>query len=80
MKLKLLLVAVLVLLVGGATIPLWGSCDLKYDFCSAVCSVRHPQSDIERASCRTSCGAEKAGCLAGRGAKGVGDFLDGLKH
>ena len=78
MKAKIALAVVAALVVGVATIPLWGSCDQTFQACKAWCEVRHAGgSDVRRAACKADCAADKAGCLAGAGAEGVGRFLDG---
>jgi len=78
MKIKIALLLVVVLVVGLATIPLWGNCDQAFEGCKAWCELRHVGgSAIQLAACKADCGADKAGCLAGEGAKSLGDFLDG---
>lgn len=73
---KLLLIGV-VLVVAVATLPLWGSCDLNAQACSAWCSARHFNSDIKTAACKAQCTTDKLSCLANKGAKEVEGIFKG---
>ena len=76
---KKLLLILVVLVVAGATLPLWGSCDLNAKACSAWCSVRHFNSDVKTAGCKARCTTDKLSCLADKGAKNVEGFFDEMK-
>ncbi len=75
---KKIVLIVVALGIAVATVPLWGSCNLKYQFCTTVCTIQHFNSDAKKAGCKTRCAAEKAGCIAGEGAESAGDFLEQL--
>jgi len=78
MKNKIALFVVVVLVVGLATIPLWGNCDQTFQACKAWCALRQlGGSAIQLAACKADCGADNAGCLAGEDAKSLGELLDG---
>jgi len=76
---KKLVIIVGVLIVAGATLPLWGGCSLNGKACSAWCEVRHFNSDAARLGCKARCTSDKLSCIASDGAKGVDDFMSGLK-
>lgn len=76
---KKVLVAVIVIIVGVATVPLWGSCDLNADVCRTWCSVRHMNSDVKEAGCRTRCATDRISCLAEQGSEGLNDFIEGFQ-
>ena len=61
---KIMGLLALVVLVGGATFPLWASCDITADVCSRWCGVRHYDSGIKAAACRAECVGERLSCLA----------------
>jgi hypothetical protein len=50
--------------VAYLTLSFWASCDLRYDVCTAVCDVRHTDSDIEKMACKTGCTSERIGCVS----------------
>lgn len=75
MKKTLVVLALLAAVV--ATVPWWGGCDLNARTCSSWCSIKHFNSDIKVAACRTSCSLESARCRGDEAAKKVGDFLSG---
>jgi len=77
---KKLLIVVVLAVVAVATLPLWGSCDLNAKACSAWCSVRHFNSDMKTAGCRSRCSTDRLRCLTDRGAKEVESFIDELKR
>lgn len=74
---KLLLILVISIIIAVATIPLWGTCDLKYRFCTTLCDLRHGNSELQKTTCRTRCTTEKAACLAGEGVEKFGRMLEG---
>jgi hypothetical protein len=64
---NLIMLLAAALLVAGATLPLWASCDLQGDVCSRWCGIRHYDSGIKAATCRAECVADRLGCLAAEG-------------
>lgn len=76
---KYVLIGLVLIVIGVASIPLWGSCGLKQQYCSTWCGVRHLNSDVKSAACEARCAAEQAGCLAGEGVARMGDALDELQ-
>ncbi len=77
---KYVLIILVLALAVAASVPLWGSCGLKQQYCTAWCGVRHFDSDIKAGACEARCAAERAGCLAGEGVTAVGDALDRLEQ
>jgi len=76
---KLLLILPLILIVAGvATIPLWGNCDQKYSYCAALCSIKNYDSDAKEAGCKARCSGEKGSCMADAGVDSIGEFIEGL--
>jgi len=69
MRKILLLVALLI--VGGITLPLWGSCDLNQRACATWCKVRHFNAEVQRAACLARCTTEKSRCLLQEGVEKV---------
>lgn len=74
-------VMVIVLAVGAiiATIPVWGGCDLNARLCTTWCSIKHLNSDMKAAGCRTRCSMENANCHSREAAEGINDFVKGFQ-
>lgn len=71
-------IVAVVVIAALATVPLWGSCDLKANVCKTWCSVRHFNEDLKEAGCRTRCATDNMSCLAEQGADSVDDFIEGF--
>lgn len=76
---KKLLFIIILVVIAVATLPMWGSCNLKAETCSAWCSARHFNSDVKTAACKARCANDKLSCLAEQGAQSVEDFIDELR-
>lgn len=63
---KLLALLLVVVAIGGVTLPLWASCDLQADVCSKWCGIRHYDSGIQAAACRAACVGDRLNCLANK--------------
>lgn len=73
------IIIVVLLVAAAATIPLWGSCDLKADFCSTWCNIKHFNSDNKATGCRARCAMEAARCHSEEAAEGFSEALKGLR-
>lgn len=77
---KKVFIALLALGAAFATVPLWGSCDLNADACSAWCRMKHFNSDSKTFGCRVSCSMEQASCRSRDAAGGFNEFMKGLQE
>jgi len=63
-KIKIAIVAAVVAVVAILSAPLWGGCNVAYQVCKLSCDVKHFDSKLKKAACKTSCGADKLSCLS----------------
>lgn len=75
---KKVLIVLIVVGLGVAGIQLFGSCGLKADTCRTWCSVRHFNSDMDKATCQARCTSDELGCLAGEGTRKVESFFEDM--
>lgn len=64
LAIKALLILVVLFVLAVLSAPLWGGCGFNEQICDAWCELRHYGSDLERITCKASCVADKASCLA----------------
>ncbi|MDH5785675.1 MAG: hypothetical protein OEZ16_08720 [Chromatiales bacterium] len=64
---KIMGLVLLIVVVAGATSPVWLSCDIKSDLCSRWCGIKHYDSTLNAAACRAECVGDKLNCLAKEG-------------
>lgn len=76
---KMLLMAVVVVVIAVATMPMWGSCDLNYKTCSTWCELKHFNEDVKKAGCQAACSSDKLGCLGQQGVEKVDKFVEDMK-
>lgn len=76
---KVIIVLLLLVAVGVATVPLWGGCDLNARVCTTWCEIKHLNSDMKAAGCRARCAMEQARCHGDEAARSVEDFMKGLE-
>lgn len=75
---KKIYIVIVLMLVAGLTLPLWGSCDLNAKVCSSWCSIRHYSSDLKTASCKAGCTTDRLRCLTDQGSQEVERLIDEL--
>lgn len=63
-NIKLVGIAAVVAIVAILSAPLWGGCNVAFQVCKLSCDVKHFDSKLKKAACKTSCGADKLSCLS----------------
>jgi hypothetical protein len=53
-----------VAIIAVLTDSFWASCDTQYRICTAVCDVRHTDSDLKKAGCKARCTSDKVACVS----------------
>jgi len=77
---KKIVAGIVVLVIAAvASIPLWGSCDLKARYCTTVCDIKHYDNDMKATGCRASCSLNNIQCHGDDAVKELNDFMKGLK-
>lgn len=60
--LKVILLLVFIGVIALFSAPYWASCGVNYQLCELRCEIMHYGSDLDQASCKATCLAERVAC------------------